>query len=222
MSALLLGGTGRWTDPWHPFADTNRALVDTAADAGVPLTPVHDVDQALERFASGPLPDLVVWNLGLPRDDQPVPLPGADAGFRRLLHSTVPMLALHVSSTSFAGDPDWERALGGVWVRGVTMHPPSGPCTVRVVDAGHPVTAGLEDFALDDERYSYQRVSPDVRVLVDHAHEGRTHPLVWVHERAGGGRTVYSGLGHAAASFESASHRRLLRQALHFLAGTAA
>jgi len=222
VSALLLGGTGRWTDPWHPFADTNRAIVDTAADAGVRLTPVPDVDDALAGFATGTLPDLVVWNVGLPRDGLPVPLARADPGFRRLLQSAVPMLALHVSSTSFADDPDWERALGGVWVRGTTMHPPSGTCTVRVVDAGHPVTAGLEDFTLDDERYSYQRVSPAVRVLVDHDHDGRAHPLVWAHERPGGGATVYSGLGHAAASYESASHRQLIGQALRFLAGPAA
>uniref|UniRef100_A0A942T0W6 ThuA domain-containing protein n=1 Tax=Neobacillus citreus TaxID=2833578 RepID=A0A942T0W6_9BACI len=218
MTALLLGATGRWTDPWHPFTETTDALAAVLDRAGLDVARPDDVDAAFEQLADGPLPTLAVVNVGLPRDGRPVPLtPRADAGLRRLLASPVPLLALHVSSTSFAGDEDWERALGGVWVRGTTMHPPSGPCTVSVVDADHPVTAGLADFTLDDERYSYQRVSPSVRVLVDHEYEGVRHPLVWVHERPGGGTTVYDGLGHAAASFASPEHRRLLAQAVAFL-----
>lgn len=216
---VLLGGVGRWTDPWHPFDATNRALVDIGREAGVLLTQAEDVDAALASFASGPLPSLVVVNVGLPRDDRPVPLSWAEAGYGRLLASDVPVFAVHVSSTSFAGDERWERVLGGVWVRGTTMHPPSGPCTVQVVDDGHPVTDGLSDFALDDERYAYQRVAPDVRVLVDHEHDGIRHPLVWVHDRPGGGTTVYDGLGHGSASFAAPAHRALVAQALRFLAG---
>ncbi|MDP4332717.1 ThuA domain-containing protein [Curtobacterium sp. A7_M15] len=217
MTAVLLGGVGRWTDPWHPFAETTAALTAIAAEAGIALSSSPDVDRTLESFRDGPLPSLVVVDLGLPRDGLPVPLPAADPGFRRMLGSRVPMLAVHVSSTSFAGDDDWERALGGVWVRGGTMHPPAGPCTVHVVDDQHPVTAGLGDFSLDDERYSHQRVSSEVRVLVDHEHDGLRHPLVWVHDRPGGGVTVYDGLGHSGASFASPEHRRLVAQALRFL-----
>ncbi|MDR6171888.1 ThuA domain-containing protein [Curtobacterium sp. SORGH_AS_0776] len=217
MSAVLLGGVGRWTDPWHPFDETTAALTAIAAQVGIGLSSSSDVDRTLESFGVGPLPSLVVVDLGLPRDGLPVPLPAAEPGFRRLLASRVPMLVVHVSSTSFAGDDDWERALGGVWVRGTTMHPPSGPCTVHVVDDQHPVTAGIGDFSLDDERYSHQRVSAAVRVLVDHEHDGVRHPLVWVHERPGGGVTVYDGLGHAGASFASPDHRRLVAQALGFL-----
>ncbi|MGN6409458.1 MAG: ThuA domain-containing protein [Curtobacterium sp.] len=217
MNAVLLGGVGRWTDPWHPFAETSAALTAIAAEVGIALRPSPDVDRTLESFRDGPLPSLVVVDVGLPRDGLPVPLPAADPGFRRLLGSRVPMLAVHVSSTSFAGDDDWERALGGVWVRGTTMHPPSGPCTVHVVDDQHPVTAGLGDFSLDDERYSHQRVSSEVRVLVDHEHDDLRHPLVWVHDRPGGGTTVYDGLGHSGASFASPEHRRLVAQALRFL-----
>jgi uncharacterized protein len=217
VTAVLLGGVGRWTDPWHPFAETTAALTAIAAEAGIALSSSPDVDRTLESFRDGPLPSLVVVDLGLPRDGLPVPLPAADPGFRRMLGSRVPMLAVHVSSTSFAGDDDWERALGGVWVRGRTMHPSAGPCTVHVVDDQHPVTAGLDDFSLDDERYSHQRVSSEVRVLVDHEHDGLRHPLVWVHDRPGGGVTVYDGLGHSGASFASPEHRRLVAQALRFL-----
>jgi uncharacterized protein len=216
-SAALLGGAGRWTDPWHPFAETNDAVAAVAAEAGLDLDRPSDVDAALASYATGELPSLVVVNVGLPRDDRPVPLPEADIGYRRLLASGVPMLVLHVSTTSFADDADWETALGGVWVRGTTMHPPSGPAAVRVVDDTHPVTAGIDDFVLHDERYSFMRVSPAVRVLVDHVFEGTAHPLVWVHERPGGGTTVVDALGHDGRSYAAPAHRALLRNALSFL-----
>jgi uncharacterized protein len=216
---VLLQGAGRWSDPWHPFAETAEALAAIAAEAGIDLRRATDVDGELEALAAGPLPSLVVVDVGLPRDDRPVPLtPEGDAGFRRLLRSDVPILAVHVSSTSFADDPDWEAALGGVWVRGTTMHPPSGPAAVRVVDDTHPVTNGLRDFVLHDERYTHMRVSPDVRVLLDHEHEGERHPLCWVHERPGGGVTVYDALGHDARSYASPEHAALLRRALRWLA----
>lgn len=217
MSAVLLGGSGRWTDPWHPFAETNAAVTALAASAGVALEQPEDVDTALAAFATGPLPSLVVVDVGLPRDDRPVPLADARAGFHRLLASDVPLLVLHVAATSFADDPLWERALGGVWERGTTMHPPFGPAAVRVVDAALPITAGLPDFTVEDERYTHLRVSPSVRVLLDHEHEGERHPLAWVHERPGGGTTVYDALGHSAASFASPEHRAFLTRALAFL-----
>ncbi|MBF4604372.1 ThuA domain-containing protein [Curtobacterium sp. VKM Ac-2884] len=218
MSAVLLGGSGRWTDPWHPFPETNAAVTALAASAGVALEQPEDVDTALAAFATGRLPSLVVVDVGLPRDDRPVPLTEARAGFHRLLASDVPLLVLHVAATSFADDPLWERALGGVWERGTTMHPPFGPAAVRVVDDAHPITAGLPDFTLEDERYTHLRVSPSVRVLLDHEHEGERHPLAWVHERPGCGTTVYDALGHSAASFASPEHRAFLTRAVTFLA----
>lgn len=214
---LLLRGDGRWADPWHPFDETAAALAAIAAEAGLAVRVSGDVDGELAALAAGELPPLVVVDVGLPRDGLPVPLPAAVAGFRRLLRSTVPILAVHVSSTSFADDLDWEAALGGVWVRGTTMHPPSGPAEVRVVDDTHPATNGLRDFVLHDERYTRMRISPDVRVLLDHEHEGSRHPLCWVHRRPGGGITVTDLLGHDARSYGSPPHRELLRRAFAFL-----
>ncbi|MEU6841170.1 ThuA domain-containing protein [Streptomyces sp. NPDC046716] len=217
---LLLGGVGRYTDPWHPFAETNTGLTDVAREAGVVLEPAGDIDAALASFAEGALPDLVVVNIGLPRDGRPVPDgAGAAAGLARLLGSVVPVLAVHSSATCFPDDEVWEAGLGGTWVRGTSMHPPYGRAHVLVTDADHPVTAGLDDFALDDERYTHLRHGPGVRVLLAHEHEGGRHPLLWVHTRPGGGLTVYDALGHDGRSYASGAHRTVLRRALGALLG---
>ncbi|MBO1334567.1 ThuA domain-containing protein [Streptomyces sp. VRA16 Mangrove soil] len=212
---LLLGGVGRYTDPWHPFPVTNAALVSVAREAGVDLTAATDIDAALADLADGPLPELVVMNLGLPQDDAPVPAgPRPAAGLARLLESRTPVLAVHASTTCFPGDATWEALLGGTWVRDTTTHPPYGRAHVLVTDPGHPLTTGLTDFDLDDERYTDLRVSPKVRVLLTHEHEGGRHPLLWVHTRPGGGTTVYDALGHDGRSYESEEHRLVLRRAV--------
>ncbi|MYW63015.1 ThuA domain-containing protein [Streptomyces sp. SID8379] len=217
---LLLGGVGRYTDPWHPFPDTNAGLLSVARDAGVALEPAADIDAALASLADGPLPGLVVVNIGLPRDGDPVPAgPRAEAGLARLLDSGTPVLAVHSSATCFPDDEVWESTLGGTWVRGTSMHPPYGRAHVLVTDPGHAVTAGLDAFELDDERYTDLRYSPKVRVLLAHEHEGRQHPLLWVHTRPGGGTTVYDALGHDSRSYASETHRTVLRRALDTLLG---
>ncbi len=39
----------------------------------------------------------------------------------------------------------------------------------------HPITAGLADFKINDERYSYLQTNPDICVLCEHDFEGVRH-----------------------------------------------
>lgn len=215
MRTLLLTGEGRYSDPWHPFAETSAAVAGLLSDRGHRVDIRGDVDDALSQLED--LPDLVVVNVGLPRDGAASPAPTARAGLARLLRSPVPLLGLHVSSTSFVDAVEWPQLLGGRWVHDVSMHPDFGPARIRITGAGHPVTAGAADFELEDERYSWLEVSPSAEVLAVHEHEGIDHPLIWALERPSGGRTVYDALGHTAASYDSPAHRALLAGALDWL-----
>ena len=114
-----------------------------------------------------------------------------------------PLLALHVSSTSLGYVPEWESILGGIWVPGTTMHPDQGDARIEVDTDAHPIVAGVADFEVYDERYSWMRVSPEVRGLAWHEHDGARHPLLWTHDY-GGARVVYDALGHDERSYRSA------------------
>lgn len=226
---LLLSGVGRYADPWHPFAETSAALAGLLREAGYDVDIPPDVDAALEGLAAADdtaLPDLLAVNVGLPRDGQPSPgTPDAAAGLTRWLSSTRPLLASHVSSTSFVDLPEWEAGLGGRWVRGQSMHPEYGPAAIHILPGSGPLVAGIGDFKLPDERYSWLRTAPGITVHATHTHDGVEHPVMWSFERgsdpavpgSGAGRTFYDALGHDAASYESTEHRELLRRALAWL-----
>ena len=224
--ALLLSGVGRYADPWHPFAETSAALASLLREAGFDVVIPADVDGALEELAGTAetgLPELLVVNVGLPRDGHQSPgTPVAAAGLVRWLGSGRPMLVSHSSSTSFVDSPEWERGLGGRWVRGTSMHPEYGPATVRIRPDSGPLVAGVQDFTLPDERYSWLRTAPGITVHATHTHEGTEHPLLWSLLRQSpdghpAGRTFYDALGHDAASYESPEHRELLGRAISWL-----
>lgn len=96
------------------------------------------------------------------------------------------------------------------------MHPERDDAHVRL--RPHPVTAGLSDFTVFDERYSFLRVSRHSDVLATHELDGVEHPLVGVREADGRlGRAAYDALGHDAASFDSAEHAALIGRLIGWL-----
>src|SRR5262249_28632349 len=81
-------------------------------------------------------------------------------------------------------------------------HPPHSAMTVRVADAGHPVTRGLPVIEIEDECYRSQFPDPGaIHVLQTSYHESGIagEPSSWVRE-VGRGRMFYSALGPDARS----------------------
>lgn len=232
-TALLLTGHGPYADPWHPFAETSRALAEVATESG--LVPVirTDVDAALAELRIGPLPALIIANLGRP-DDGTALSADARAGLQRMLRD-LPLLALHAAANAFPDEPAWEARLGGRWVPDVSGHPPldrfaahrvgalpAGPGTVEGAAAALPAGPDLPSrIAVEDERYLHLRLAEDRHVLYAHQDDdGAPAPTIWV--RGGGGaapRTAYDALGHDLRSYDSAEHRRALRALLGWLTG---
>ncbi len=230
---LVLSGSGRYADPWHPLAETSACVADILRAAGCTVTVDDDVDARLASLARTDDVDLLVLNVGAGRtpeeravvqssnDREPLPLSDTDAATREglLAHAARrPLLALHASSTSFGFVPEWESVLGGIWVRGTSMHPPYGRARIEVATDAHPVVAGIQDFDTHDERYSCLRVSPEVTPLAWHEYQG-SHPVLWARGR-GGARVVYDALGHDARSYDATEQRRIIAQAAGWLLGS--
>jgi type 1 glutamine amidotransferase len=212
---LVVSGAGEYSDPWHPFGATSERL-------GALLRQRHEVTvttQVAEALAALDADewDVVVLNFGSAERELPTDAACVD-GIARFAAAGGAVLACHVVATAFPADPRWEHILGGRWVRGTTMHPPHGDAQIRISPAAHPITRGLHDFVLVDERYSYLRVSPDVQVLATHVHDEREHPVIWAHHLRAS-RVVYDGLGHDARSYDSDDHLRLILNAVDWVLG---
>ena len=210
---VIVSGAGDYADPWHRFAATSRRLATLLESCGHTVAVRDDVDKAL----AGPGEcDLLVVNIGNPSQPRPLPVIEAiNAGLKGHLAAGGSLLGIHVAATSLTQLASWSEILGGRWIRGHTMHPPQGNARILIGDA-HPVTSGLSDFDIFDERYSYLRVEPGIAVLAEHLHDGIRHPVTWAHEVAGA-RVAYDGLGHDAASYDSPGHVALLTRTARWL-----
>jgi type 1 glutamine amidotransferase len=213
---LILTGGGDWNDPWHPFLETSGRLAELLAGEGHDVLVKSRFDAATLGLLDGHGIELVVVNAG--NAEQPSPDDAPLLAALQAFHDAGrPLLVMHVTATAFPELDGWERLLGGRWVRGATMHPDWAESSVHVETDSHPVVAGVDDFTVRDELYSYLRTSAAVRGLAWHEYEGLRHPLVWALD--GPGRVVYDALGHDAESYDAAEHPHLLANAVTWLLG---
>lgn len=213
---LVVSGSGPYADPWHRFPETTRRLVEILDDLGHTTRVAEEVEAALARPGRC---DLLVVNIGNPTAPRP-PDRLAAIGRGLLEHLTAGrgLLGVHVSATSLTELPEWPVLLGGRWVRDRTMHPPQGLAPVQVCAGAHPIVAGLGDFEVHDERYSYLEIRHDSTVLCEHDFEGRRHPLAWA-RASDQGRVVYDALGHDVQSYDSGPHVELIQRSVRWLLG---
>lgn len=210
MKALIAVGTGRYADPWHPFAEVGARVADVLDADGWLVDIDSDVDHALGELDGV---DLLVVAAGDPWGDGAVPAPApaqSRTGLTDAVARGIGILALHAAAASLREYPEWAALTGAVWLPGVSMHPPfEDAAAIRVLD--HPLAAGLADFTVADERYSRLQLIGPSAVLADHEHDGVRQPLIWTRE-VGAARVAYDGLGHDSRSYDSAPHREIVRR----------
>lgn len=107
-------------------------------------------------------------------------------------------------------------------------HPAVQAARVSIEIADHPATAGLASpWSRVDEWYDFRaNPRPSVTVLAtidETSYTGGTmgadHPIAWAHATAGGGRALYTAMGHTQASYADPAFRQHLMGALRWVAG---
>jgi type 1 glutamine amidotransferase len=137
------------------------------------------------------------------------------------------LVALHHSLASFQEWDEYARIIGGryhlkkwnqngVEKAGSTyLH--DVDFKVRVADPGHPVTQGLQDFAIHDETYGGFEVGSEAHVLLT-TDAPTSGPAIGWSKTYGPARVVYIQLGHDRQAYENPNYRRLVRQAILWVA----
>ncbi|WP_400994492.1 ThuA domain-containing protein [Agromyces sp. GXQ0307] len=220
MRALILSGAGRYAEPWHRFPETSARLADLVAEAGYEVDVREDVDAAIAGL--GDDVRLLVVNAGDPDrpgssdGDPAVDASAVDpAALDAALDRGIGILVVHSGASSLRDYDAFDRAIGGRWEHDVSWHPPFGEATVHLV-GHHPVREGLDDFTVEDERYSGLVLHDVIEPIAEHEEDGIRHPIVWARE-IGRSRLVYDALGHDTRSYESPGHRALIASALDWL-----
>jgi type 1 glutamine amidotransferase len=118
---------------------------------------------------------------------------------------------------AFRENTDYQFMVGGQWV----AHPGGiVDYTVQITDHEHPITAGLDDFAMHSEQY-YLHVDPSNQVLATTTFNaayypwiaGTVMPVVWTRQW-GQGRVFYCSLGHVARDFDVPQAREIVQRGL--------
>jgi len=217
-TALVLSGSGRYADPWHPFARTSPLLAEVLTGAGFDTAIDDDVDAAMTRLDGV---DLLVVNAGDPwGHDRSSLAPAASvAGFDRALERGIGVLAVHCAVASLRDYPSWAPAIGGMWVPQASWHPEIGD--VDIATAPLPDGTTAPGFTVFDERYCRLQQFGDRIVVATHEAEGQRMPAAWVrtHGRA---HVAVDTLGHDERSYGSAGHRDLIATLARWAAAGAA
>jgi type 1 glutamine amidotransferase len=134
-------------------------------------------------------------------------------------------VGVHSAADTEYNWPFYGELLGGAYFK---QHPAVQPATVNVEVADHPATVGLPSpWMRTDEWYDFQanpRATSTVLVTIDESSYtggtmGADHPLVWAHATAGGGRAIYTEMGHTAESYADPLFRGHLAGAVRWAAG---
>jgi hypothetical protein len=214
--ALVVSGGGRFVDPWHPFADTSAALASALRGRGCAVTVSADADAALTELTTEALPSLLVLNIGWYGPDR-FSEPAAQGLVAALQHG-LPTLLVHSTLTAFPDWPLWHEIAGGGWTRGTTYHPAYGPGTA-LAHPEHPVSAGLGELEIIDERYTKLWVDDSASVFLQHEEEGSLHSLAWT-RTWGASPIIADALGHDAGAYRTTARTVLLQRELDWLATT--
>ncbi len=151
--------------------------------------------------------------------------PSQEAALQRYVEGGGGFVGVHSAANTETHWPFFGRLLGARF-RG---HPAVQVATVVVTDGAHPATRGLPHRQRrTDEWYAFRaNPRPHVHVLLrvdEHTYRpgafamGRDHPIAWT-QRIGAGRSFFTALGHAAATYGTKSFRRHLGGGIAWAAG---
>ncbi|WP_442576380.1 ThuA domain-containing protein [Microbacterium sp. F51-2R] len=216
MRAVIASGSERYDDPWHPFERTSPLVAGILTDAGFEVSIDHAVDHAMTRLDDV---DLLVVNAGDPWRGSPRGAEaGADAvaGMASALDRGIGVIALHCAVSSLRDYPEWFGAIGGMWVPGLSFHPPAG--VAHIFGGRLPDGTQIESFDVFDECYCrIQQIGRSTPVAHHHA-DGQAEPVAWTRTH-GRSRIAVDLLGHDERSYESEGHAHLLSSLARWTVG---
>jgi type 1 glutamine amidotransferase len=194
IRALVVAGANN-----HDWRFTTPEIAGTLAETGRFTVAVTETPATTFADAAAMADvDVLVLNYNGPRWGD-----AAERGFLAAVKKGTGVTVIHAANNAFEGWAEYEQLVGLLWRQG-TGHGAYHPFDVHVVDAHHPITAGMADLRRHPDEL-YHRLAPgkgaEFRVLLaayaDPAQggSGRFEPMATV-ARFHDGRVFHTPLGH--------------------------
>ena len=147
--------------------------------------------------------------------------------FLKLLRKGKPMLFLHHALVSYQNWDTFREIIGGKYYfekmlankpeHGYSDYLHDTDINVKILLKNHPVTNSLQDFTVFDEVYGNTEVLPGVVPLLGTNHPKSTSVIGWENHYKKS-RIIYLHPGHGTSIFSDKNYRKLLRNAIIYLA----
>jgi type 1 glutamine amidotransferase len=214
IRVLLITGDDVGVHPWREMSETTREiLVKTGKfDVKVCEDPyILESETALKAY------DVIVFTI-FSRRVQMLP-ENAQENLLNFVRGGKGFFVQHLASASF---PKWEefgKLCGRKWVMGTSGHSPRSVFKAKVVNKQHPITAGLDDFEIDDELYSKLQGTGEINVLVegDSDFSKKAEPLVFT-LNYGKGRVVHNAFGHDRKALMTPNVQKIIARGVEWAA----
>jgi type 1 glutamine amidotransferase len=214
IKVLLITGDDVDVHPWREMSETTREiLINTGKfDVRVCEDPyILESETALKAY------DVIVFTIFSRRVSM---LPGqAQENLLNFVKGGKGFFVQHLASASFGKWEEFGKLCGRKWVMGTSGHGPRSVFKAKVANKEHPITAGLEDFDVDDELYAKLQGTGDINVLVeaDSDWSKKTEPLVFTLSY-GKGRVVHNAFGHDRKALMTPNVQKIIARGVEWAA----
>ena len=214
IRVLLITGDDVDVHPWREMSETTREiLVKTGKfDVRVCEDPyILESETALKAY------DVIVFIIFSRRVSM---LPGqAQENLLNFVKGGKGFFVQHLASASFAKWDEFGKLCGRKWVMGTSGHGPRSVFKAKIANKEHPITAGLEDFDVDDELYAKLQGTSEINVLVeaDSDWSNKTEPLVFTLSY-GKGRVVHNAFGHDRKALMTPNVQKIIARGVEWAA----
>ncbi len=164
---------------------------------------------------------LVLYDMYQPISDE------AKTGFLARLKKGQGLVVLHHAIANYQEWPEYAQIIGARYylkptvVDGIakkrSAYKHDVQFRIEVADPNHPVTRGLTSFDIRDETYKWFDVDPNVKPLLTTT-EPESNPVIAWAKTYEAARVVSLQLGHDHFAFENPNYRRLVSQAIRWVA----
>ncbi len=204
-------------DRYHSPVYIRDGLIPAFARENVPVTFIENVEalnsDSLQRFQL-----LVIFRDGMnwPKGyDQPHVKWMTDSQQQVIwdfVNRGGGFLALHNAEGVYPPGGLYYKLLGGDF----SGHPDPALFTIRVEDKNHPVTAGIEDYAIFDEQHIVKYSLDREHLLLRSISGSNQESAAGWWQEVGKGRVVYLSQGHTPEGLNHAMTQHLIRNAMRW------